>query len=117
MADDNERRKLDEIGAKIDAAKDARKPKRRPPGKVAGAELGWRLTVELVAAIAIGAAIGWGLDSLANSKPLFLIVFVLFGFAAGVRTMLSTVAIANRTKDATPASDGPDSAETREEKG
>lgn len=96
MADKEERRQLDELGRKIDALQTARRPVRKPPGKFAGAELGWRLTLELVAAIAIGAAMGWGLDSLFGSRPLFLIVMVLLGFAAGVRTMMRTVEIANR---------------------
>ncbi len=39
---------------------------------------------EFVAAILVGGAIGWGLDWLFHSKPLFTILFFLFGVAAGV---------------------------------
>lgn len=41
-------------------------------------------------AIVIGGAMGLGLDTLLGTIPLFLVVFVLFGLAAGVRMMLRT---------------------------
>ena len=82
---------LNELGDKIDAIREARKPKEPTKGgKYAGAGFGWRMTVDLVTGVCVGAAIGWGLDTLFGSKPLFLIVFVLFGFAAGVRVMLKS---------------------------
>ena len=82
---------LKELGGKIDAIREARKPKPATKGgKFAGAGFGWRMTVDLVTGVCVGAAMGWGLDSLFGSKPLFLIVFVLFGFAAGVRVMLKS---------------------------
>ncbi len=43
-----------------------------------------RVGVELVAAAIVGAAIGWGLDAWLNTRPVFLIVFVLLGGIAGV---------------------------------
>jgi ATP synthase protein I len=54
--------------------------------------MAWRMVIELVMAIVIGGAMGWGLDTLFGTMPLFLIVFVLFGLAAGVRLMLRTAA-------------------------
>ncbi len=54
------------------------------------ASMAWRMVIELVMAIVIGGAMGWGLDTLFGTMPLFLIVFVLFGLAAGVRLMLRT---------------------------
>lgn len=82
---------LKELGGKIDAIREARKPKPvAKGGKYAGAGFGWRMTVDLVTGVCVGAAMGWGLDSLFGSKPLFLIVFILFGFAAGVRVMLKS---------------------------
>lgn len=50
--------------------------------------LAWRMVVELVISVMVGAAMGWGLDSVFSTLPLFLIVFVLLGFAAGVRTVM-----------------------------
>ncbi len=74
----------------------APKPRAAPGGKWAGAELAWRMVIELVAGIAIGAGMGWGLDGLFGSKPAFLILFTLLGFAAGVRVMLQSAASERR---------------------
>ena len=49
-----------------------------------GFSLGIRLAGEFVAAIVVGAAIGWGLDWLAGTTPWGMIGFLLLGFAAGV---------------------------------
>jgi ATP synthase protein I len=51
-------------------------------GSLAG--VGLRVGVELVSALAVAVAIGWGLDHWLHTLPLFLIVFVLLGGAAGV---------------------------------
>jgi ATP synthase protein I len=51
-------------------------------GSLAG--IGLRVGVELVSALAVAVAIGWGLDRWLHTMPLFLIVFVLLGGAAGV---------------------------------
>ena len=52
------------------------------------AQVGWRMVIELVTGLIIGAGIGYGLDWLFGTIPLFLVVFTLLGFAAGVQTML-----------------------------
>jgi ATP synthase protein I len=46
--------------------------------------VGARVGVELVAALAVGVAIGWGLDRWLHTLPLFLVIFVLLGGAAGI---------------------------------
>ncbi|MEM1314888.1 MAG: AtpZ/AtpI family protein [Pseudomonadota bacterium] len=83
---------LDALEAKIAAARARRAPK--PTGVAAkgfkGVELAWRMVIDLAAGIAVGLTIGWGLDVLIGTKPLFMIVFVLLGFAAGVRVMLQS---------------------------
>lgn len=81
--------RLAEVGRRIAAARDAGKPKpRNTKGEYTAASYAWRMIIELVMGVMIGAAMGWGLDSLFGSLPIFLIVFVLLGFAAGVRTMM-----------------------------
>lgn len=83
---------LKDLGGKIDAARKAREPKPiAKGGKFAAAGFGWRMTIDLVTGICVGAAMGWGLDSLFGTLPIFLIVFVMLGFAAGVRVMLKSV--------------------------
>lgn len=46
--------------------------------------IGVRVGVELVAALAVGLAIGWGLDHWLHTTPWFLALFVLLGGGAGV---------------------------------
>ncbi len=43
-----------------------------------------RVGVELVSALVVAVAIGWALDHWLHTLPLFLIVFVLLGGAAGI---------------------------------
>ncbi len=67
-------------------AKDAPKP--HQDEHYSQAQHAWRMVIELVAGIAIGFGIGFGLDSLFGTIPIFLVLFTLLGFAAGVKTMM-----------------------------
>jgi ATP synthase protein I len=81
--------RLAELGARIDAAKRARQPERREgTGKFSGAEFAWRMVIDLAAGIVIGCGMGYGIDTLAGTMPVFLIVFTLLGFAAGIRIVM-----------------------------
>jgi ATP synthase protein I len=85
----DEKAALNDLQARIDATRAARRPKRNPGAdKFNAAALAWRMVTELVVGVLLGAGIGWGLDSVAGTLPLLLILFTLLGFAAGVRTML-----------------------------
>jgi ATP synthase protein I len=53
-------------------------------------EVAWRMVVELVSGMFLGLAIGYGLDVLFGTLPIFLVIFALLGFAAGIRVMLGT---------------------------
>jgi ATP synthase protein I len=65
-----------------------------PPAPVVkdfrAADMGWRMVIELVSGMGIGFGIGYGLDVLIGTLPVFLVLFTLLGFAAGVRVMLRT---------------------------
>lgn len=81
--------KLDELEKRIRAAREGQEPKRRRMGgEFTVAHVAWRMTLELVVGGLIGAAMGWGLDAALGTRPVFLIVFVLLGMAAGIRTAL-----------------------------
>ena len=82
--------KLDELEKRIQAARQVREPKRagKAGEKFTAASMAWRMTLELVVGGLVGAAMGWGLDWLFGTLPLFLIVFILLGFAAGIRTVM-----------------------------
>jgi ATP synthase protein I len=53
-------------------------------------EVAWRMVIELATGIMLGTAIGYGIDVLLGTLPIFLVIFSLFGFAAGVKTMLGS---------------------------
>ena len=92
MSDRPDQDRTDRLAAldrKLNAARSAGEPKpRADKDKYAAMSMGWRMVIELVVSVMVGAAMGYGLDTLIGSLPLFLIVFVLLGFAAGVRTMM-----------------------------
>ena len=50
--------------------------------------LGLRAGSEFVSAVILGLGIGWVLDRALGTTPVFLIVFFLIGFAAGVWTVI-----------------------------
>lgn len=83
---------LKALDAKIAAAKAANSPapKQVHENKYQKANMAWRMVIELVVGMIMGMGIGFGLDSLFGTLPIFLIIFSLLGFAAGIRTMMRT---------------------------
>src|SRR5580700_5911890 len=55
---------------------------------------GFQLSSELIAGVVVGALIGWGFDRLLSTSPFGLIVFLLFGFAAGVLNVIRSAGVA-----------------------
>ncbi len=88
MADDRETDRLKALEERIAQAKAAQAPKPRPDEHYSRANLAWRMVIELVAGLLIGLGIGYGLDLLLGTLPIFLVLFTLLGFAAGVQTMV-----------------------------
>lgn len=100
-APDDRGKTLDDLGSRIAAARAARRPPTsRGEGDIHAASIAWRMVTELVVGVMIGAAIGWGIDRLLGTLPLFLIVFGLLGFVAGVKTMLRSAAEIQRKQQA-----------------
>ena len=82
--------------------------------KFAHANQAWRMVIELVAGLGVGFGVGFGLDRLLGTTPFLLVIFILLGFAAGVKTMLRTAA----EMSGPPAGKGPaQPAEDRPAKG
>ena len=80
------------------------------------------MVIDLVAGVGVGGAIGWGLDTLVGTKPLFLLVFILLGFGAGVRVMLQSAKDLQRRNKAgassgAAGSNGNDGAQAPEDEG
>ena len=83
------RKRTDDLGRQLDEVS-ARKVV-APGSSVAGGKgysMAFRFMVDLLAGIGVGVGIGWVLDRWLNTAPLFLIVFMLLGFAAGMRSVI-----------------------------
>jgi ATP synthase protein I len=50
----------------------------------AAANLGFRVLIEFVTAVVIGPVIGWQIDAWLKTGPIFLIIFLIVGVAAGM---------------------------------
>ena len=88
MADDLETARLKALDDRISAAKKANAPPKRADEHYSTANTAWRMVIELVAGLGIGFGIGYGLDLFFGTLPVFMVLFVMLGLAAGVKTML-----------------------------
>jgi ATP synthase protein I len=83
--------RLRTLEARLKKVKDQERPPKSNTAKgFSQGEVAWRMVIELATGILLGSAIGYGLDVLSSTLPIFLILFSLLGFAAGIRTMLGT---------------------------
>jgi ATP synthase protein I len=88
VTDPDEKQRMAQLEDKIANAKAVHRPQSQIEEHHSQDHAGWRMVTELVAGLLIGFCIGYGLDSLFGTLPIFLVLFVLLGFAAGVKTML-----------------------------
>ena len=88
MPDPDQQQQLQQLEAKLDAARKRNAPKPRVDEHYSQANLAWRMVIELVAGLGIGFGIGYGLDLLFGTLPIFMVLFIMLGLAAGVKTML-----------------------------
>jgi ATP synthase protein I len=82
--------RLKELGNRIAAEKQERVEASKPSGSFQGASdysKGYKLASEFVGGVLVGGLIGYGIDYVAGTLPLFLIVFLLLGFGAGILNM------------------------------
>jgi ATP synthase protein I len=80
--------RLDSLEERLKRAQDRealRNRKRQPDATV---RIGQQVIGHLIGAPAGGAVIGWGLDSLLGTLPLFLLLLMFFGFGVGLRNVL-----------------------------
>jgi ATP synthase protein I len=88
VTDPDQKQQMQQLEARIEAAKKRGAPKPRADEHYSQANLAWRMVIELVAGLGIGFGIGYGLDLLFGTLPIFMVLFVMLGLAAGVKTML-----------------------------
>lgn len=96
----------DDLNKRIAEAQDKLEAQKRPrsgsDGK--GWSIGYRMASDFVAAVIVGAVLGWGIDALFGTMPWGLIVCLTLGFIAGVRMIVRTA----NEKAGTPAEENED---------
>ena len=90
---------LRDLGAKIESAKQNSIDKPKVEDHHSGLQHAWRMVIELVSGLAVGFGLGYGLDIAFGTLPIFMIIFTLLGFVAGIRTMLSTAKEVQRDQE------------------
>jgi ATP synthase protein I len=76
-----------DLAQRIARARAERTPGRNPVGvpqeQLTGVARAYRLAAEFVAAIIVGAGLGFGIDAIFSTRPWATIILLLLGFAAG----------------------------------
>ena len=109
MVSEADRARLEALEKRIAEAKGAINPAPSPKeDQYTQAQLAWRMVIELVAGLAIGFGIGFGLDRLFGTMPLFLVLFIFAGLAAGVKTMLRSAKEVEKRRAAKAANERED---------
>jgi ATP synthase protein I len=88
LNDQDRKAEMAAIEARIAAAKGAKAPTSKVEEHHSQAQMAWRMVIELVAGLGIGFGMGYGLDLFFGTLPIFMVLFVMLGLAAGVKTML-----------------------------
>ena len=85
-------KKPDDLETRLKIAKSKLQNKEINTDRTKGVFLGnaFKLGTELVAAVAVGSIIGFILDNWFGTKPLLIILFFLFGSAAGIYNVIKT---------------------------
>jgi ATP synthase protein I len=97
MDEFSKRANLDKLDRQIEEFKS--KKAKGVPKRLKVQNDGWRMVIELVTGMLLGVSLGLAFDYIVGSEPLFLIVFSLLGFMAGVKTMIATAKKMNETNN------------------
>jgi ATP synthase protein I len=50
--------------------------------------LAYRMVTEFIVSVVLSFGIGWGIDSFLGTTPLFVLIFLVLGFCAGVKCIM-----------------------------
>ena len=90
LPDPAEKRDLENLGARLEAAKARHEPQARQAASSALAQ-GTRHAFEIAATTLVGGGIGWMLDRWLETGPWMLLLFFLLGVAAGFWNLMKAV--------------------------
>ena len=97
MNKSSKKENLDQLDRKLEEFKSKKEENR--PKRLKVQNDGWRMVIELVTGMVLGVSLGIALDYIVGSEPIFLIIFSLFGFMAGVKLMIATAKKMNETNN------------------
>ena len=97
MSEYSKKANLDKLDRKLEEFRS--KKEKVSPKQIKVQNDGWRMIIELVTGMLLGVSLGLGLDYMIGSEPIFLIIFSLLGFMAGVKTMMATAKKMNETNN------------------
>lgn len=90
---------LDALGDRIRQARgespEAEAGVRRHAAAHSAASVAWRMFADLLAGILVGFGLGWVVDGVFDTRPLFMVIISLLGMASGIRLALRTARRAN----------------------
>jgi ATP synthase protein I len=98
MSDDDARKPLRELEARLEAARQGQRAKTRggaapdsanPMGSALA--MAWRIGIELVVAVAVGTGLGWVIDRWLGTRPWGMIVLFFLGVGAGMMNVWRAV--------------------------
>ncbi|MBO21413.1 MAG: hypothetical protein CMM26_03400 [Rhodospirillaceae bacterium] len=103
MTDPDHPPELPELKQRLGKIRDRRageqqKSSSRSKGGASDIGVGAKVVVDLVAGVGFGGGIGWSLDWWLETKPWFLVVFLMLGFVAGLLNVIRTANQASQPK-------------------
>jgi ATP synthase protein I len=96
MKDDDSLPPLKPLEEKINLARNQLDKRYRASGERSQESYGLKAGMDLVSGVAVGTGIGYGIDRWAGTLPLFMLIGLAIGVAAGVKLMMETSARASR---------------------
>lgn len=100
---DDVRERLDALDKKLDGHRPEDEDEVAKKSGRSDYALAVRVSSDFIAAIFVGAALGWGLDKLAGTAPFGLVILLLLGFAAGVLNVMRTLGLVSPTPSSGPS--------------
>lgn len=99
MTDPEQSERMAQLEKRIEELKAKDAPKAHQEEHYSQAQHAWRMVIELVAGLLIGFGMGYGLDVLFGTMPIFLVLFTFLGLAAGVKVMIASAAEIQKGKE------------------
>ena len=79
--------KLSALGKRLDEVQRRREAASKPPSPTTMG-IAFRFSTEMIAALVVGGGMGWGIDWLFGTRPIFIVVMFILGAAAGIRNVV-----------------------------